>query len=105
MVTRKHTLKQSNVFLGKKIEELRLLRGMTRLELGKKLKVTIQQMDKYEAGIDTIPLSLLEKIEEACNIYLPKKYMRKIGVLRQSEDEAESEQELLQIYDILWEVR
>lgn len=45
--------------VGRQIREERLGRGLSRLELGSKLGVSGQQIEKYEKGKDTIPLHRL----------------------------------------------
>jgi transcriptional regulator with XRE-family HTH domain len=41
-------------YIGKKIQELRLARGLSRQELGDKIGVTHQQCQKYEKGLNRI---------------------------------------------------
>jgi transcriptional regulator with XRE-family HTH domain len=45
--------------VGRQIKEERLGRGLSRQELGGKIGVSGQQIDKYESGKDTIPLHRL----------------------------------------------
>src|SRR5579871_5943631 len=45
--------------VGRQIREERLGRGLSRLELGREVGVSGQQIDKYERGRDTIPLHRL----------------------------------------------
>ncbi len=41
-------------YIGKKIHELRLARGLSRQELGERIGVTHQQCQKYEMGLNRI---------------------------------------------------
>src|SRR5579871_6532619 len=45
--------------VGRQIREERLGRGLSRLELGRQVGVSGQQIEKYEKGMDTIPLHRL----------------------------------------------
>jgi len=45
--------------VGRQIREERLGRGLSRVELGCQLGVSGQQIEKYEKGMDTIPLHRL----------------------------------------------
>ena len=54
-------------YIGKKIYELRLARGMSRQELGSKIGVTHQQCQKYEKGTNRIAAGRLMLIAKVLN--------------------------------------
>jgi transcriptional regulator with XRE-family HTH domain len=54
-------------YIGNKIYELRLARGMSRQELGQKVGVTHQQCQKYEKGTNRISAGRLMLIAKVLN--------------------------------------
>jgi transcriptional regulator with XRE-family HTH domain len=57
-----------DIIIGAKIKSLRLSLGMTQLQLGNKVGVTFQQIQKYEKGNNRISVSMLVGIAEALNV-------------------------------------
>ena len=65
MARRNSTINIIDKYIGKKVYELRLALGLSRQELGKKIDVTHQQLEKYEKGKNRISagrLLLLAKV-------------------------------------------
>jgi transcriptional regulator with XRE-family HTH domain len=56
------------VQLGKKIKQLRLDRGLTQTELGKRIGVSYRQIQKYENGSNHILASRLYDLAKALSI-------------------------------------
>ena len=54
--------------VGEKIRTFRIVSGLTQEDLGKKIGVTFQQIQKYEKGQNNISLSRLHNIALAMNI-------------------------------------
>ncbi|WP_253300068.1 helix-turn-helix domain-containing protein [Wolbachia endosymbiont of Chironomus riparius] len=54
--------------LGKKIRYLRLTNGLTQSQLGKKVGVTFQQIQKYETGKNRVLVSRLYDLAEALSV-------------------------------------
>lgn len=48
-----------NKHVGQQLRSIRLLRGMNQTQLGKPLKITYQQIQKYEQGTDSISTAKL----------------------------------------------
>lgn len=55
-------IEQIDKFIGSKIQELRLAHGLSRQELGEKIEVTHQQLQKYEMGINRVSAGRLALI-------------------------------------------
>ncbi|MEK6734470.1 MAG: helix-turn-helix transcriptional regulator [Pseudomonadota bacterium] len=55
-------IEQIDRFIGAKIQELRLAHGMSRQDLGDKIEVTHQQLQKYEMGINRVSAGRLALI-------------------------------------------
>lgn len=53
---------QIDKYIGAKIQELRLAHGMSRQELGEKIEVTHQQLQKYELGVNRVSAGRLALI-------------------------------------------
>ena len=53
---------QIDRYIGAKIQELRLAHGMSRQELGERIEVTHQQLQKYEMGINRVSAGRLALI-------------------------------------------
>ncbi|HCR86553.1 MAG TPA: hypothetical protein DIV86_07750 [Alphaproteobacteria bacterium] len=58
--------------LGSKIANLRVLKGYTRRELAEKLKITQQQLQKYEKGTNRISVSRLSQIADILDISMAR---------------------------------
>jgi transcriptional regulator with XRE-family HTH domain len=54
--------------IGKKIKELRLIRGMSQSDLGRKVGITFQQIQKYEKGTNRVLVSRLCDLAEALSV-------------------------------------
>lgn len=54
--------------LGENIRTMRKVLGLTQSDLGKRLEISYQQVQKYEAGSNRISLDMLEKIAEALSV-------------------------------------
>lgn len=53
-----------DAFVGRKLKELRLSRGLTQGELGRRLGVTFQQVQKYETGANRLaPVRMVQAAE------------------------------------------
>jgi transcriptional regulator with XRE-family HTH domain len=56
-----------DVYIGQRIREARLAGDMSQDELGKKLGVSFQQVQKYEKGVNRLSLTRCEMIAKALN--------------------------------------
>lgn len=74
-VTKKLTL--MDAIIGKKIRELRTLRGYSQVRIAKAMGITFQQFQKYECGINRICISRLLEICKYCNVD-PSHFLDKI---------------------------
>jgi transcriptional regulator with XRE-family HTH domain len=57
-----------DIEVGRRVRAARHLRGFTQLELGKKVGVKFQQIQKYETGANRISCSRIVLIAEALNV-------------------------------------
>lgn len=57
-----------DIQIGKKIRQWRLMRGLTQAQLGEKVGVTFQQIQKYENGINRVLVSRLYDLAVALSI-------------------------------------
>jgi transcriptional regulator with XRE-family HTH domain len=55
-------IEQIDRYIGAKIQELRLARGMSRQDLGDRIEVTHQQLQKYEMGVNRVSAGRLALI-------------------------------------------
>ena len=55
-------IEQIDRYIGSKIQELRLAHGMSRQDLGERIAVTHQQLQKYEMGINRVSAGRLALI-------------------------------------------
>ncbi|MEM9523708.1 MAG: helix-turn-helix transcriptional regulator [Pseudomonadota bacterium] len=53
-----------DVHLGERIREFRRLRGISQAELGKRIGVSFQQIQKYETGLNRVGASRLWRISQ-----------------------------------------
>ena len=97
----KRNYKKSNIVLGKNIERLRLIKNMSSMQLGRKVKQTRQKIIKYECGATLVRLAMLENIACALDEPIPKKIIRKISIVRKLEVENDTEMadELIALYN------
>lgn len=56
-----------NKYMGKKLQQIRLSRGLSRLQLGNLVDVSGQQIHKYEIGSNCISIARLSLISKALN--------------------------------------
>ncbi|MBY0355862.1 MAG: helix-turn-helix domain-containing protein, partial [Rickettsiales bacterium] len=91
------------LLLGEVLLKERLVRGFTRLEIGRKINKKEQQIAKYEAG-EMIPLPVLEAFAEALGSPIQKRIIRRISFARKLELETKQEQhELHGLYRALFD--
>ena len=57
-----------DVYVGKRIKQLRWLKGMTQQQLAKQIGVKFQQVQKYETGANRVSASRLWQLCEALNV-------------------------------------
>ncbi len=69
-MTRKAT--ESDIYVGRKIREARTRQGITQQQLGEKLELTFQQIQKYESGFNRVSAGKLYEI--ARTLELPVSY-------------------------------
>ncbi|MCH2037031.1 MAG: helix-turn-helix transcriptional regulator [Rickettsiales bacterium] len=96
---------KTNKVLGSLVSEIRQSQEITLKQFAKTLRVTHQQLEKYEAGIDLIPIKMLEVISETLGYPIPKKHVRKIMKIRYLEPEMRTEydDELIALYQDIFE--
>lgn len=88
----------SDILLGQLLQQCRLSKDWTALQLGKRIKETEQQIVKYENGT-YVPIAKLEEMTEVMDARIPKKLIRKISSARQREKDAgEALGELEELY-------
>ena len=54
--------------VGEKIRSQRLLRNLSQTELGKKVGITFQQIQKYEKGVNRVGAGRLQRIAEVLDV-------------------------------------
>lgn len=90
---------KAQILLGKKIEAYRKNLGLSRLQLGKIINQTEQQVGRYEAGA-FVPIELLEKIGKALDNRIEKRIIRRIAKYRYIElNEKVDVVELAELYE------
>ncbi|MAR57023.1 MAG: hypothetical protein CMM93_07560 [Rickettsiales bacterium] len=94
MKKRKAAYPEAQIVLGEEIRALRERQQVTIKELAKRVRVTEQQMVKYEAGA-FVPIPMLEAISKTLDAEIQKKYIRQISAAREREKDGSEEQELL----------
>ena len=57
-----------DIIIGKKIQQVRLFKGLSRKELSDQVGVTHQQLQKYEKGINRISAGRLASVAKALNV-------------------------------------
>ena len=57
-----------DVHVGKKIREVRLLRGMTQVNVAEKLGLSFQQLQKYETGYNRVSASKMFEISQLLDV-------------------------------------
>jgi transcriptional regulator with XRE-family HTH domain len=62
------TLERADVLVGKRVRAYRLARRMSQSELGEKIGVTFQQIQKYEKGINRIGSGRLKKVASVLGV-------------------------------------
>lgn len=56
--------------IGRKLRSLRRMRGMTQQELGRQLRISFQQVQKYEHGVSRMTVSRLCELSEIFGVSL-----------------------------------
>lgn len=99
-MARKKIVSKSQIILGRNIERLRLKKEITRMQLGRKINKTLQQIERYERG-DFVPLPIMESIGLALGEPVQKKIIRRISFLRklETEEAIDQEEELIELYN------
>ena len=59
-----------DIHVGQKLKQLRAARGLSQTDLGTQLKLSFQQIQKYEAGSNRISASRLFELAQALNVDL-----------------------------------
>ncbi|MEA2876377.1 MAG: hypothetical protein QOF14_1573 [Hyphomicrobiales bacterium] len=57
-----------DVAIGEKVRALRLDRGLSQSELGERVGVTFQQLQKYEKGVNRVSAGRLVRVAAALNV-------------------------------------
>jgi transcriptional regulator with XRE-family HTH domain len=65
MARKNDFIEKADKFIGEKIYSLRLAKGLSRQQLAKVIVVTHQQLQKYEKGVNRIPMGRLILIAKA----------------------------------------
>ena len=65
-----------DVFIGKRMRELRHDNNISQVELGRELGVSFQQIQKYEKGVNRISAARLFDICKALNVSLSSMFER-----------------------------
>lgn len=91
---------KTNQFLGSLISEIRQSQDITLKQFAKTLRLMHQQLEKYESGIDLIPIKMLETIADELGYPIQKKLVRKIMKIRSLEPEERHEylDDLIELY-------
>jgi transcriptional regulator with XRE-family HTH domain len=76
MAIHKHATR-SDRYLGKRLGELRRSQELTPLQLGKSIRLTYQQIEKYEGGA-LVPIDVLQILAERLGVPIQKNLIRKI---------------------------
>jgi transcriptional regulator with XRE-family HTH domain len=59
---------ETDTSVGEKIRSQRLLRHLSQTELGKKVGITFQQIQKYEKGVNRVGAGRLQRIAEVLDV-------------------------------------
>jgi transcriptional regulator with XRE-family HTH domain len=59
---------QADAHIGSRLRERRVTLGMTQTELGKRLGISFQQLQKYEGGVNRLTASGLWRIAECLDV-------------------------------------
>ena len=65
---RKRRATAEDVAIGEKLRALRLDRGLSQSDLGARVGVTFQQLQKYEKGVNRVSAGRLARIAAALNV-------------------------------------
>ena len=65
-----------DVFIGKRMRELRNVNNISQVELGRELGVSFQQIQKYEGGVNRVSAARPYSICEALNVSLSSMFER-----------------------------
>ena len=53
---------QTDVYIGKRLRMIRLMRGLSQTDVAKRLGITFQQIQKYERGVNRVGAGRLQEI-------------------------------------------
>jgi transcriptional regulator with XRE-family HTH domain len=95
MKKRDSYLPPHQILLGELIMKLREANNLTRKEFSRKIRVTDQQLTKYEAG-EFVPMAMLETIAKTLDAEIPKRIIRRISAAREREKDGSDEIETLE---------
>jgi transcriptional regulator with XRE-family HTH domain len=65
-----------DVFIGKRMREFRHVNNISQVDLGRKLGVSFQQIQKYEKGVNRVSATRLFDICKALNVSLSSMFER-----------------------------
>lgn len=93
-------IEQIDRFIGAKIQELRLAHGMSRQELGDKIEVTHQQLQKYEIGVNRVSAGRLAIIAKYLGTSVSTFYEgleEKLNIIEQEVDFTQSQRMCIEV--------
>lgn len=61
---------EEDIIIGKRISSIRIHRGMSRNDLGKKIGISHQQIHKYENGSSKVSLTILKRLANVLDVSL-----------------------------------
>lgn len=95
-------LDRIDVEIGRRIREARARAGLTQRELGDRIGVTFQQVQKYEGGRSRLAVAMLCRVADALQVTPPSLVSGLLGDLAGSSDAlSASERELVAAYRAL----
>lgn len=95
--------REAELLLGEILMKERMVRGFSRIEIGRAINKKEQEIARFESG-EFVPLGVLEAFAEAMGAPIAKKTIRRISFARKLEIETKIEQaELLDYYRNLFE--
>ncbi len=105
MNTKKHNPRKTknldlDIYIGKMIRYFRSAKGITQRVLAEKLKITFQQIQKYENGTSAVSSSVLKKISEILGTEMSRFFPQdNDGKLKVSENSTEDQFSVNQPHD------
>ncbi|MCM2563477.1 helix-turn-helix domain-containing protein [Lutimaribacter sp. EGI FJ00015] len=91
-----------DIHVGKKLKQLRVLRGMTQTEVAQGLGISFQQVQKYELGRNRISASKLFEISQILNV-APSYFFD--GLEDETHDQSVLDNEATKIASMLTQIR